>query len=60
MLEASLSLGVGTVLRLYITNGKKTHERPNAGGVSRIRSRNGAPSRKGCVVNVRMTKASNK
>ena len=29
------------------------------GGVS-IRSRNGAPSRKGCVVNGQMTKASNK
>ena len=32
---------------------------PNAGGVS-IRSRNGAPSRKGCVVNGQTTKASNK
>ena len=29
---------------------KKRNERPNAGGVSTI-SRNGAPSRKGCVVN---------
>ena len=38
---------------------KKRTERPNVGGVS-IRSRNGAPSRKGCVVNVQMTKASNK
>ena len=28
---------------------KKRDERPNIGGVS-IRSRNGAPSRKGCVV----------
>ena len=27
---------------------KKCHERPNVEGVS-IRSRNGAPSRKGCV-----------
>ena len=38
---------------------KKHNERPNVGGVS-IRSRNGAPSRKGCVVNGQMTKASNK
>ena len=36
---------------------KKRNERPNAGGVS-IRCRNGAPSRKGCVVNGPMTKAS--
>ena len=33
---------------------KKRNERPNVGGVS-IRSRNGAPSRKGCVVNGQMT-----
>ena len=42
---------------------KKRNERPNVGGVSiRLsnRSRNGAPSRKGSVVNGRMTKASNK
>ena len=38
---------------------KKRIERPNVGGVS-IRSRNGAPSRKGCVVNGQMTKVSNK
>ena len=38
---------------------KKRHERSNVGGVS-IRSRNGAPSRKGRVVNGQMTKASNK
>ena len=38
---------------------EKGNERPNIGGVS-IRSRNGAPSRKGCVVNDQMTKASNK
>ena len=38
---------------------QKRNERPNVGGVS-IRSRNGAPSRKGCVVNGQMTKASNK
>ena len=33
---------------------KKHNERPNVGGVY-IRSRNGAPSRKGCVVNGQMT-----
>ena len=38
---------------------EKRNERPNVGGVS-IRSRNGAPSRKGCVINGQMTKASNK
>ena len=39
---------------------KKRNERPNVGGVAMIRSRNGAPSRKGCVVNGQMTKASSK
>ena len=43
----------------YVRYGKERNERPNVGGVS-IRSRNGAPSRKGCVVNGQMTKASNK
>ena len=38
---------------------KKRIERPNVGGVS-VRSRNGAPSRKKCVVNDQMTEASNK
>ena len=38
---------------------KKRNERLTVGGVSR-RSRNGAPSRKGCVVNGQMAKASNK
>ena len=40
---------------------KKRNERPNVVliGVS-IRSRNGAPSRKECVVNAQITKASNK
>ena len=38
---------------------KKRNERPIAGGVS-IRSRNGAPSRNGCVVNGQLNKASNK
>ena len=37
----------------------KRSRRPNVEGVS-IRSRNGAPSRKGCVVNDQMTMASNK
>ena len=37
---------------------KTRNEPPNVGGVS-IRSRNIAPSRKGCVVNGQMTKASN-
>ena len=36
----------------------KRTERPIVGGVS-IRSRNGAPSRKGCVVNGQTTNASN-
>ena len=34
---------------------KQRNERPIAGVVS-IRSRNGAPSRKGCVINGQMTK----
>ena len=34
---------------------KKRNERPNVGGVS-IRSRNGAPSRGGCVVHGQVTK----
>ena len=38
---------------------KKRNERPNVGGVS-IRSRNGAPSRKGCVINGQITNTSNK
>ena len=38
---------------------KKRNERPSVGGVS-IRSRIGDLSRKGCVVNDQMTKASNK
>ena len=37
---------------------KKRNERPNVGGIS-IKSTNGGPSRKGCVVNGQMTKASN-
>ena len=38
---------------------KRRNEHPNVGGVS-IGSRNGAPFRKGCVVNGQMTKASKK
>ena len=37
----------------------KRNERRKVGGVS-LWSKNGAPSRKGCVVNGQMTKASNK
>ena len=38
---------------------KQRNGHPHVGGVF-IRSRNGAPSRKGCVANYQMTKASNK
>ena len=38
---------------------KQRNEPPNVGGVS-FRSKNGAPSRKGCVVSAQITKASNK
>ena len=38
---------------------KTRHKRPSVGGAS-TRSRNGAPSRKECVVNGQMTKAGNK
>ena len=38
---------------------KKRNKRLNVGGVT-TRGRNGAPSRKGCVVNGQMTKASKK
>ena len=45
---------------IYMYNAwKQRNERPTVGGVS-LRSRNGAPSRKWCVVNGQMTKASNK
>ena len=37
---------------------RKCYERPNVGGVS-VRSRNGAPSGKECLVNGPMTKVSN-
>ena len=37
---------------------KTCSERANVGGVS-VRSRNGAPSRKGCVVNGQIIQASN-
>ena len=39
---------------------KQCNERPLVRGVSIITSRGGAPSRKGCVVNGQMTRASNK
>ena len=49
-----------TISKKFLCNiWKQRNERPIVGGGS-IRSRNGAPSRKGCVVNGKMTKASNK
>ena len=45
--------------QIYIIHGEHGTERPNVGGIS-IRSRNRAPSRKGCAVNGQTTKASNK
>ena len=43
------------ISRQFLCNIRKNrNERPNVEGVS-IRSRNGAPSRKGCVVNGQMT-----
>ena len=49
-----------TVIKIFLCNiWKKRNERPNVGVVS-IRSTNGAPSRKRCVVNGQMTTASNK
>ena len=45
----------GTISKQFLCDiWKKRHERSNVGGVS-IRSRNGAPSRKECVVNGQMT-----
>ena len=50
----------GKVSKPFLCNiRKKYNERPNVGGIS-IRSKNGAPSRKGYVVNGEMTKAINK
>ena len=50
----------GRISKQFLRNiWKKLNKRPAVGGVS-IRSRNSSPSRKGCVVNGRMTKASNK
>ena len=50
LLKVSL-IGVGTVLRLERDNiWKQRNEHPTVGGVSNT-SRNGAPSRKGCVAN---------
>ena len=49
----------GRISKQFLCNiWKKRDERTNVGGVS-IRNRNGAPSRKGCVVNGQITKASN-
>ena len=48
-----------SLLYFFASTWKKRTEHPHVGDVS-IRSRNGAPSRKGCVVNGKMTKASNK
>ena len=42
-----------------VTHENKLNERRNVGSVS-TRSRDSAPSQKGCVVNVQMTKTSNK
>ena len=48
--------GVDRISKQFLcSTWKKRNERPNVGGVS-IRSRNGDPSRKGCVVNGQMTK----
>ena len=44
--------------QLYVKFGKSVVDAPNVGGVS-VRNRNGVPSRKGCVVNLK-TKATNK
>ena len=49
-----------TISKKFVCNiWKRRNERPDVGGVS-TRSRNGAPSRKGCLVHGQMTKASNK
>ena len=49
-----------TICKRFLCNvWKKRNEHRTVGGVS-IRSRNGAPSRKGCVVNGQTAKASNK
>ena len=49
----------GKISKKFLNIRKRRNERPDVGGVS-TRSRNGGPSRKGCVVNGRMIKASNK
>ena len=49
-----------TISKRFVCNiWKKRNERPNDAGVS-TRSRNGASTRKRCVVNGQMTTASNK
>ena len=57
--EDRTGIGRNSANSFYAVCGKKRSERPNVGGVS-IRSRNGAPFRKECVVNGQMTEASNK
>ena len=48
------------IIKQFLCNvWEKRNERPNVRGVS-TRSRNGAPSPKGCVANGQMTKASSK
>ena len=50
---------IGKANSFHIVYGRSVNARPNVGGIS-IRSRNGAPSRKGCVVSGQMTKANKK
>ena len=50
--------GDSTRKRFICNMWKRRYEPPNNGGVS-TRSKNGAPSRKGCVVSGQMTKTSN-
>ena len=57
--QAAKQEGDKIVKKLMCSIWKQRNERSNVGGVS-IRSRNGAPSRKGWVVNGHLTKASNK
>ena len=51
--------GDTTRKQFFVIYGRGVISAQMFGGVS-IRSRNGAPTRKGCVVNGQMTKASNK
>ena len=58
-LQAAIQEGDAISKTFLCSIWKRRDERPIVGGVS-IRSRNGAPSRKGYVVNGQMTKASKK